>query len=127
MKRFKDNGNGTITDTKTGLIWQQEPISQNGCWEDAIANAKKNRLAGYSNWRLPTIAELRVLISGADRKNKAEWLNLQGFKNVQPNWFWSSSEKDRNYSWYIYMRTGDIHAFLKVYGPYSAIYVRSSR
>ncbi len=60
---YKDNGDGTITDLNTGLMWQKTPNLQNkSTFVQAQAGAKIFRLAGYTDWRLPTIKELYSLI-----------------------------------------------------------------
>jgi hypothetical protein len=59
--RYKDNGNGTVTDLNTGLIWQQR-LGVKTSWSDALAGAATLRLAGQSDWRLPTIKELYSLM-----------------------------------------------------------------
>ncbi len=58
---FQDNGDGTVTDLKTGLIWQQDPGSKM-TWEEAALGAESFNLAGYTDWRMPTIKELYSLI-----------------------------------------------------------------
>ncbi len=66
---YDDNGDGTVTDLNTGLMWQQDP---NGftkvSWDDAVANAASVTTGGYNDWRLPTIRELYSLMdfSGKD-------------------------------------------------------------
>lgn len=67
---FKDNGNGTVTDPRSGLVWQKCAIGQtwkgNTCagdattmdWATATQTAKANRFLKQSNWRLPTKEEL---------------------------------------------------------------------
>ncbi len=75
--KYKNNGDGTITDLVTGLMWQQSPdknvdgiinSSDKVTYSDAVAGALVYRLGGYSDWRLPTIKELYSLIifSGID-------------------------------------------------------------
>ena len=60
---YKDNGDGTITDLNTGLMWQKTPDLENKCtFNEAVAGAKRCRLGGYDDWRLPTIKELYSLI-----------------------------------------------------------------
>lgn len=61
QNRFADNGNGTITDTSTGLMWQQDP-GEKVTWEEALANADTLTLGGYDDWRVPTITELYSLM-----------------------------------------------------------------
>lgn len=69
--RFEDNDDGTVTDLNTGLIWQQTPLSEKLTWDEAMAGAEDFELAGYDDWRLPTIKELYSLIdfSGQDVSN----------------------------------------------------------
>ncbi len=55
---YKDNGDGTITDLNTGLIWQKTPDFVKRTFEDSKSYARNLKLAGYSDWRLPTIKEL---------------------------------------------------------------------
>jgi len=54
---YKDNGNGTVTDLNTGLMWQKTPPKERFSWADAAQYASTNRLAGFSDWRLPSIKE----------------------------------------------------------------------
>ncbi len=58
---YTDNGDGTITDNVTGLMWQQDP-GEKATYDQAVAGASNLTLAGYSDWRLPTIKELYSLI-----------------------------------------------------------------
>jgi hypothetical protein len=74
---YRDNGDGTVTDLVTGLMWQKS-ADRNGdgvinyadklFFDEALANASSFNLAGYDDWRLPTIKELYSLIqfSGAE-------------------------------------------------------------
>ena len=65
--RYQDNGDGTVTDLVTGLMWQQDP-GEKMTYAQAVAGASNFNLAGYTDWRLPTIKELYSLIqfSGTD-------------------------------------------------------------
>ncbi len=64
---YVDNGDGTITDMNTGLMWQQDPGDKMTLAE-AEEKVKTFNLAGYDDWRIPTIKELYSLIifSGID-------------------------------------------------------------
>ncbi|MBN1546688.1 MAG: DUF1566 domain-containing protein [Syntrophaceae bacterium] len=58
---YQNNGDGTVTDLNTGLMWQKQTASK-VTWNEAAAGAEKCRLAGHHDWRLPTIKELYSLI-----------------------------------------------------------------
>ena len=64
---YVDNSDGTVTDLVTGLMWQQG-YSGKMSQSEAAAGASGFNLAGYTDWRLPTIKELYSLIdfSGED-------------------------------------------------------------
>lgn len=64
---YKDNGNGTVTDLNTDLMWQQNPGSKK-TFDQAVAGASKCKIGGHTDWRLPTIKELYslILFSGTD-------------------------------------------------------------
>lgn len=60
--RYQDNGDGTITDQISGLMWQADPGDKMS-FNEAAAGADSFELAGYDDWRLPTVKELYSLIS----------------------------------------------------------------
>jgi len=64
---YRDNGDGTVADLITGLMWQADP-GEKKTWPEAVAGASRCRTGGYSDWRMPTIKELYSLInfSGID-------------------------------------------------------------
>lgn len=74
---YIDNGDGTITDVNTGLMWQKTP-DQDGdgdidyddkmSYAEAMDSAAGFHLAGYNDWRVPTIKEQYslILFSGKD-------------------------------------------------------------
>ncbi|MGQ1891509.1 Lcl C-terminal domain-containing protein [Thermophagus sp. OGC60D27] len=59
---FTDNGDGTITDNSTGLMWAQNDSGEAMDWEDALAYAENSDLAGYTDWRLPNVKELQSIV-----------------------------------------------------------------
>ncbi len=75
---YRDNGDGTITDLNTGLMWQQDP-GEKMTFAEAVDGADDFNLAGYTDWRLPTIKELYslILFSGTDPDPQAEKSNSQ--------------------------------------------------
>jgi uncharacterized protein DUF1566 len=70
--RFKDNGDGTVDDSLTGLQWQQAPADKNGdgkvdaddrfTFTEAVAFSADSRIGGHSDWRVPTPRELESIL-----------------------------------------------------------------
>lgn len=54
---YTDNGDGTVTDNNTGLMWQQTPPSDKMTYDEAVEYIENLKLGGYDDWRLPTIKE----------------------------------------------------------------------
>jgi hypothetical protein len=105
--RFTDNGDGTITDNLTGLMWTKDANLWGSwsSWLDALEyiaamNAGFYGHFGYTDWRLPNINEIESL-ANANEANSATWLTGQGFDNVQfqDNWsFYWSATTDASYT-----------------------------
>jgi hypothetical protein len=83
MPDYTNNGDGTVTDHITGLMWQQDP-GEKMTWQEAVENLKTFRLAGYDDWRLPTIKELYSLIqfngsTGTDEESAIPYIDTDYF------------------------------------------------
>lgn len=59
---FVDNGDGTISDLATGLMWQKNDNETGVDWEDALSYAQTLKTAGYEDWRLPNAKELQSIV-----------------------------------------------------------------
>jgi hypothetical protein len=97
--RFTANGDGTVTDRATGLIWKQcaEGLSGADCltggattftWQQALQHAEAAVFAGSSLWRLPNKKELASLV---EQRCYLPAINSRFFPNTPSSWFWSSS------------------------------------
>jgi len=61
--RFRDHGNGTVTDDLTGLMWTKDAnISSQQGWTNATEYANSLNYGGHSDWRLPNLRELQSLM-----------------------------------------------------------------
>jgi len=59
---YHDNGDATVSDNATDLMWSQSDAEDGMDWEAALSYAENSELAGYSDWRLPTPKELQTLV-----------------------------------------------------------------
>ncbi len=81
---YKDNGDRTITDLVTGLMWQKSLPDDKYNYEECVNYADTCSLAGYNDWRLPTIKELYSLIlfigvTGRSEAASVPYLNTDYF------------------------------------------------
>jgi hypothetical protein len=86
---YTDNGNGTVTDANTGLVWQQgEPGTKS--WAAAITDCDGLDLGGQTDWRLPSRKELLSIYDfniGADPR-----YNPTFFPDAVANNYWTATE-----------------------------------
>lgn len=60
---YTDNGDQTITDNVTGLMWQRVPLTGTTyTWAQAVATCSTLALAGHRDWRLPSRIELVSIV-----------------------------------------------------------------
>ena len=59
---FTDNGNSTITDNITGLMWQKTDNGET-TWDNAVTNAASVTTGGHTDWRLPTPLEAMSILN----------------------------------------------------------------
>ena len=87
--RFIVYGNGTVTDTTTGLMWTRENVGNGEMKHDDAAQACKDcHLGGYADWRLPTRAELLTLV---DDTRYEPAIDVSAFPNCKSGWYWTST------------------------------------
>jgi hypothetical protein len=65
INSFEDNGNNTISDETTGLMWDKNDSETGLNWKDALNWVQENNnetYNGFSDWRLPTVKELQSIV-----------------------------------------------------------------
>ncbi|MBI5348038.1 MAG: DUF1566 domain-containing protein [Chloroflexi bacterium] len=62
VNKFLDNGNGTITDQATGLMWMKADSGKGLNWGDSLGYCEDLNANGYSDWRLPNAKELQSIV-----------------------------------------------------------------
>ncbi len=111
--RFTDNGDGTVTDHLTKLMWQQNgDATVDLLWDDALAYCNNLTLADYDDWRMPNIIEIESL-AHYGKADLETWLNDNGFTNVQNSSYWSATRGMFNptaYNWHLNISDGKIAA-----------------
>jgi hypothetical protein len=90
---FRDNGDATVTDNKTGRMWQKEDDGQEREWPDAESYCAGLSLGGHSDWRLPMMGELLSLWQNAGAKME---IRKAFFPTMRFSFYWSSTEWDHN-------------------------------
>ena len=142
--RYTDNGDGTISDAQTGLMWMQCSYGQTydgndddgdqiicegsptfGTWQQAFAwaaDSNANSTYGYSDWRLPNIKELGSIVDFGSAKPA---INQNIFPNTASGPYWTSTPSRANVHQTIFIgfQAGD-------YGPsdrISNLYLRLVR
>ena len=104
-ENYTDNGDDTVTDNVTWLMWQQTMPSATYTWASAVAYCPTLTLAGHSDWRLPSVIEL---VSIVDLGQSSPRINGTYFPNTPATWFWSSSPMAGSPSnaWVVYFGNG---------------------
>jgi hypothetical protein len=96
---FTDNGDSTITQTSTGLLWQKCTAGQtsNTCsgtattylWSNAVSYCENLSLGNRTDWRMPNKNELLSIIDYT--KNSIPRINLTYFPNSQNTLYFTST------------------------------------
>jgi hypothetical protein len=116
------NKDNTITDIHTGLMWQRNTFDSQLDWHQALIHCENLSFAGYNDWRLPTIKELRSIV---DFNNINPAINGSIFSDTRSEKYWTStsSHQYNDNAWSLNFSYG-------VYNDYSKsslYYVRAVR
>jgi hypothetical protein len=106
-RTYTDNGDGTVTAVDNGrsLMWARDSFVDGASWEEALAYCEALTLAGYSDWRLPNIKELRTLV---DYEREFPAIDLNYFPDTTSNPYWSSTTnaEDTGAAWVVGFYSG---------------------
>ena len=114
---FIDNGNGTITDTGTGFMWQKATAPGTYTWEQALTYCENLTLGGYSDWRLPNRNELQSIV---DYSRYNPTIDTTFFPGTVASYYWSSTTgaTSTGGAWDVGFDGGYVGGYGKTYGDY---------
>ena len=131
--RWCDNGNGTVTDMTTGLVWLKKADwggtkqwdgnnndnahVQAGILTPATSDANLSDGSVEGDWRLPTKNELHGITQGTEPVSSS---NMRAFSGVNPNQYWSSSTSVSSTAnaWYVYLLNDYVSSYPKSIAAY---------
>ena len=99
--RFLNNGDGTVTDTTTGLMWVNDLVALYESWrrfdnpacdftfEEASGFCRRLQFAGFSDWRMPTREESFTL---TDSKRSGPAIDGEIFPQTGCEDYWTGTE-----------------------------------
>lgn len=91
---YLDNGDGTVTDRSTNLMWAKNDSGMTMDWVEALESAEGSNLAGHRDWRLPNSKELQSLVDYG--KTDFPAINTKFFDTSVKSF---ESEQDAYYFW----------------------------
>lgn len=126
LNNFIDNGDSTLTDNSTGLMWTKNDSKYGMNWQNALSYAQvKNstNYLGYNDWRLPTAKELQSIVDYTRCKDFTNSAAIDSIFNMTSildeggnlNWpfFWSNTTHKDNYGG-VYVAFGEALGWLKI-------------
>jgi hypothetical protein len=127
---FAENDDGTVTDTSTGLMWEQKmPDTMNSrfSWQDALSYCENLILnndgewtsgdpnasgAKYDDWRLPDVNELKSIVDYDLFNPTIDPV----FEYTEPSLYWSSTTSYGTpyFGWYVNFYDGSVSMEMKI-------------
>lgn len=117
---YRDAAKSVVVDTRTGLVWQDEPYTASEAtaygantesgkvlyWANAITYCENLTLGGYADWRLPNINELKSI---RDMGRSSPAIDTT-FANTASDGYWSSTTyvAGTTYAWFVYFDNGHV-------------------
>ena len=110
---FKEStveGKIIVNDTVTNLIWTKETVSSK-TWKDALSYCENLSYAGYADWRLPNINELKTILN-----HNIKYKPYSSFPGIQEGRIWSSSafkDLSATAAWAVDTNSGEVWMYTK--------------
>ena len=123
--RFLDPDDGTVTDTKTGLMWAAKDNGNLINWQTARSYCQNYNGGGHTDWRIPTLTELASLYDPKE-KNKHGY-HVNRLIDISAASCWASDTRDYKAARFNFIY-GEVYWPRKSYsGPSRVLPVRSGK
>jgi hypothetical protein len=122
LESYTVNGDGTVKDNVTGLVWQQAASTALFTQAGALAYCAALSLGGHTDWRAPTYVEL---VSIVDYGRPSPNIDPTAFPGALGEPFWSSTvyAVPTGSGWVVTFNAG----YVDIYDVSSSHYVRCVR
>ena len=119
--RYLDNQDGTVTDTKQGLMWQKGDDGVERSWKEAVDYCASLDLAGHKDWALPKSYQLEALIDTSHSPT------IDPVFSLKPSYYWTDtgSTSSDNTAKYVNFFYGNSYTYNKD-NPYYSLCVRQA-
>ena len=112
---YQDNGNATVTDLNTGLMWQKSDDGTTRSWQDAFDYCLGIDDGGYDDWRLPEHFELQS-IADYGRVDPA----INPVFSCRSSYYWTATiyASHTTNAWVVYFYDGNDTAYFMIPSNY---------
>ena len=100
-----------VTDSVTKLEWQDDDVSHEMKWREAIDHCESLELGGHNDWRLPNINELKTIID----RSKYNPAIVSTFEHTSSSSYWSSTTNEDYFedAWRVFFHNGKVDNYGK--------------
>ena len=104
FETFIAYSNGTVLDTRTGLMWAAKDNGDDISWYEAKKYCEKYRAGGYKDWRMPTQEELAGIYDAC--KQNLHGFHVVSFIDITASCPWASETRDSYAASYFFYTFG---------------------
>lgn len=105
---FRDNGDGTVTDSVTELVWQKSGSETYITYPEAQEYIRQMNIGGNEGWRLPTVEEFISLLEPQKQSNE---LHINPIFHKKQCWCWTADRRSPFSVWHVNFDRGYFHHY----------------